>query len=198
MTNGLLDPTILAFVFTPLAVSVTCVVMLIFRHANGDRSRWEDAPESMLAWVVAAMPQARKEWGIAMLSELAAVPHSVARWRFALSCVRAVLFMQPGEATSTAEQRPVLGLLAVTLPPLALPFIYVAAAILEAAGGGPIIIVKVLVVCTVASLVAGVPLGLASRWRQERIPNLTTWGVASSVGALGYFLVGMQWLAGLD
>lgn len=198
MTNGLLDPTILAFAFTPLVVSGACVVTRAFRHAGGDRGRGKDAPASVLAWAVGAMPQARKEWGIAMLSELAAVPGSVARWRFALSCARAALFLPSAETAPTTERRPVLGLLAVSVPPLALPFIYVAAAILEAAGGGPTAIVKVLVVSTMAGLVAGVPLGVASRWRRESVPHLAMWGVATSVGTLGYFLIGMRWLAGGD
>lgn len=129
---------------------------------------------------------------------LAAVPGRVARWRFALSCARAVVSLPRAETASTTERRPVLGLLAVTVPPLALPIIYVAAAILEAVGGGSMAIVKVLVVSTMAGLVAGVSLGLASRWRREGIPHLTTWGIASSVGTLGYFLIVMQWLAGGD
>jgi hypothetical protein len=202
MTNGLLDPTILAFAFTPLVVSVVvsvvCVVTLAFRHEDRDRSGGNDAPASVLSWAVGAMPQARKEWGIAMLSELAAVPGSVARWCFALSCARAVLFLPGAEPAPATERRPVLGLLAVTVPPLALPFIYFAAAILDVVGGAPLAIVKVLVVSTMAGLIAGVPLGLASRWRRERIPRLTAWGITSSVVTLGYFLIGMQWLAGGD
>jgi hypothetical protein len=205
-TTGLLDPGILAFALTPLIVSVACAVMLVFRHAH------EDVPTRVLAWAVSAMPQARKEWGIAMLAELAAVPGRAARWRFALSCARAALFMMlflprpetPRDETPRAEtawasgRRPVLGLLAVTLPPLALPFIYIAAAIFDAVGGGPMPLVKLLVVTTMAALVSGVPLGLASRWRRERLPHLSTWGIASSAATLGYFVLGMQWLAGAD
>jgi hypothetical protein len=198
MTSGLLDPAIVAFVFTPLAVSAACVVTLIFRHTSSERSRGSDGPASVLAWIVGAMPAARQEWGIAMLSELAAVPGAVARWRFALSCVHAALFLPRAETAPTTGRPPVLGLLAVAMPPLALPFIYVAAALLEAVGGVPMAIVKVLVVSTMAGLVAGVPLGLASRWRRERIPRLTAWGIASSFGTVAYFLVGMQWLAGGD
>jgi hypothetical protein len=198
MTSGLLDPAILAFAFTPLVVSAACVVALVFRHADGDRGRRTDAPASVLAWAVGAVPEARREWGIAMLSELAAVSGRVARWRFALSCARAMLCLPSVETATITERRPVLGLLAVTAPPLALPFLYGAAAILEAAGGGPTAIVKVLVVSTMAGLVAGVPLGVASRWRRESIPRLAIWGIATSVGTLGYFFIGMWWLAGGD
>ena len=214
MTSGLLDPTILAFAFTPLIVTLACVVIFVSKHALlfRRRGRGPDAPASVLAFAVGAMPEARREWGLAMLAELAAMPGPgrVARWRFALSCARAALFLPSVETatatetaaatttTTTTARRPVLGLLAVTAPPLALPFIYVAAAILDAVGGGPMAIVKVLVVATMAGLVAGVPLGVASRWRRESNPRLGTWGIASSVGTVAYFLIGMQWLAGAD
>jgi hypothetical protein len=198
MTNGLLEPTILAFVFTPLVVSVTCVARQVLRRVDDDCGGERDAPARVLAWAAGAVPPVRKEWGLAMLAELAAVPGRRARWRFALSCVRAVFFLPRAEAPPTVERRPVLGFLAVAAPPLALPFIYVAAAILDAAGGGSTAVVKVLVVSTAAGLVAGVPLGVASRWRREPNPRLATWGMASSIGTSGYFLVAMRWLAGVD
>lgn len=210
MTNGLLDPWIIAFVFTPLLISVASVAALmvrfLIRHARGrawhasDVSRRTDVPASLLTWTVRTMPETRREWGLAMLAELTAVPDGVARWRFALSCIRAVLFMPSAEATPSVsgERRPVLGLLAVTAPPLALPFIYAAAVLIDATGAAPTAVVRVLVVSTMAALVAGVPLGLASRWRRESLPHLTTWGIASSIGTSAYFLLGMRWLAGGD
>ena len=197
MTNSLLDPGIVAFVFTPLLISVATVAALLVRHTSSDACRRTDVPATLLAWAVRAMPQARREWGLAMLAELPAIPGGVTRWRFALSCLRSVLFLPSAAPPPRGERRPVLGLLAVTAPPLALPFIYVAAAIIEATGA-PAAIVRVLVVSTMAGLVAGVPLGLASRWRQESLPHLTTWGIASSVGTCAYFLLGMRWLAGGD
>lgn len=198
MTNGLLDPRIVAFVFTPVLVSAATVVTLLLRWASRDVDRGRDVPASLLAWAICAMPAARKEWGVAMVGELAAVPGGMARWRFALSCARAALFLPSAGPALGGERRPMLGLFAVTAPPLALPFIYVAAVVIEAAGPAPAVIVRMLVVSTMAALVAGVPLGLASRWRQESLPHLTTWGIASSVGTSAYFLLAMRWLAGGD
>lgn len=51
-----------------------------------------DMPERLLAWLVRDMPQGRKEWGAAMLAELAHIQPGPARWGFALSCARAALF----------------------------------------------------------------------------------------------------------
>jgi hypothetical protein len=198
VTNGLLDPRIVAFAFAPLLVSVASVAALLVRRTSSDVCRRTDIPASLLAWAVRTIPQARREWGLAMLAELPSVPSGVARWRFALGCVRAALFLPSAGPAPRGERRPVLGLLAITAPPLALPFIYVAAAIIDATGAAPAAIVRLLVVSTMAGLVAGVPLGLASRWRQESLPHLTMWGIASSVGTCAYFLLGMRWLAGGD
>jgi hypothetical protein len=207
MTNGLLDPVIVAFVFTPLAVSVAGGGLLMRRAAISGRRRRQghgsepDAPAALLAWAVGAMPQARREWGIARLAELAALSGRAERWRFASSCMRALLFLPRVETVAPAaaiDRGPVLGLLAVALPPLALPFIYAAAVIVDAMGGGPAPLVKLLLLFTMAGLAAGVPLGLASRWRRERLPRLSTWGIASSICTFGYFLIGMRWLAGGD
>jgi hypothetical protein len=198
VTNGLLDPRIVAFAFTPVLVSVATAITLLRRQASRDIDRGMDGPASLLACAVRAMPKARKDWGDAMLGELAAVPAGVARWRFALSCVRAALFLPSVGPARRGERRPLLGLFAVTAPPLALPFIYIAAVVIEATGAAPAVIVRVLVVSTMAALIAGVPFGLASRWRQESIPRLTTWGIASSAATCTYFLIGMRWLAGGD
>jgi hypothetical protein len=138
------------------------------------------------------------KWGVAMVGELAAVTGRIARWRFALGCARAALFLPNAGPALGGERRPMCGLLAATAPPLALPFIYVAAVVIEAAGPAPAVIVRMLAISTMATLVAGVPLGLASRWRQESLPHLTTWGIASSVGTSAYFLLAMRWLAGGD
>lgn len=49
-------------------------------------------PERLLAWAVRQMPTERREWGAAMLAELASVRHPATRWQFALSCLRVALF----------------------------------------------------------------------------------------------------------
>ena len=65
-----------------------------------------DPPQQLLAAAVAVLPERRREWGRAMMAELAAVRGRSARWRFALSSVRATLWLPP------ASRRPVLVLVA--------------------------------------------------------------------------------------
>jgi hypothetical protein len=211
MTTGLLDPAIVAFVFAPLVVGAALLWTMARRRAGRGRSTPQDAPASILEWIVETMPRFRAEWGMAMVAELSAVSGTLARWCFTLGCARAALFPPRTEAPLAASERsPILGLLAVSLPLLGLPFVYFAAAILDALGGSPytsfqwahpqlvMAVVKVLLATTVGCLVAGVPLGLAGRRRGERMPCLAKWGVATSVGMVGYFLLGMHWLAGGD
>lgn len=50
-----------------------------------------DRPERLLRAAVRCMPARRREWGEAMLAELASVPLSPARWRFAVGCAATVL-----------------------------------------------------------------------------------------------------------
>ncbi len=201
MTTGLLDPIILAFVFAPPGVGAALLVAWYWRRARHE-PRGLDASTAFLASAVRTLPASRTEWGAAMLAELAAVPGAWARWRFALGCARTALFPPRSIARSSAERSPVLGLLAVALPLLALPFIYMAAALFEAIGSGSdeshalTPVVKMLIVLTAGCLVAGVPLGLAGRWRRERMPWLTAWGIVSTAGAVSYFLLGMRLLAG--
>jgi hypothetical protein len=49
-------------------------------------------PDRLLAWAVRQMPKERREWGAAMLAELAALRRPATRWWFALSCARVALF----------------------------------------------------------------------------------------------------------
>lgn len=51
-----------------------------------------DVPRLLLAAAVRRMPSERREWGEAMLAELAQLQHPYARWRFALGCARVALF----------------------------------------------------------------------------------------------------------
>lgn len=50
-----------------------------------------DWPERILIAAVRQMPAVRKDWGEAMLAELASVRHSRARWQFAVGCAAAAL-----------------------------------------------------------------------------------------------------------
>lgn len=54
-----------------------------------------DPPQRLLAVAVALLPERRREWGRAMTAELAEVRGRSARWRFALSTVRATLCLPP-------------------------------------------------------------------------------------------------------
>jgi hypothetical protein len=209
MTTSLLSPILVTFVFAPLGIGALLLVTLMRRRTDQCHGVPSDVAASALAWIIGSMSPSRAEWGAAMLAELAVVSGKYARWRFALDCAFVALFPPRFETPPPISERsPVFGLLSVGLPLLGLPLIYAGAAILEATSGSPYTssswseshflpaVVKLLLVATVGCLVAGVPLGLAGKWRRERIPQLTGWGMASSTVMIGYFLLGMHWLAG--
>ena len=54
-----------------------------------------DLPQRILAVAVAALPERRRDWGLAMLAELHEVTRRRDRWAFALSGVRATLLIPP-------------------------------------------------------------------------------------------------------
>jgi hypothetical protein len=71
---------------------------LVLRHwwsGPGSRMSAMDLPGRLLAAAVAALPERRRAWGRAMTAELAEVQGRSARWRFALSSVRATLWLPP-------------------------------------------------------------------------------------------------------
>lgn len=51
-----------------------------------------DGPERLLAAAVRLAPKQRREWGIAMLAELAQLQNPSTRWHFALACAGVALF----------------------------------------------------------------------------------------------------------
>lgn len=51
-----------------------------------------DWPALLLTFAVRRMPAERREWGAAMLAELAHLQNPLARWRFALDCARVAMF----------------------------------------------------------------------------------------------------------
>lgn len=51
-----------------------------------------DGPGRLLAAAVRWMPEERRDWGGAMLAELAQLQHPSTRWWFALGCTRVALF----------------------------------------------------------------------------------------------------------
>jgi hypothetical protein len=91
MNNGWLDPAIVSFVFAPLVVTGAILFALWWKRMRNSRAGL-DAPGLLLASVVRALPEARLDWGAAVLAELAQVHGVRARWRFALGCVRVTLF----------------------------------------------------------------------------------------------------------
>jgi hypothetical protein len=71
---------------------------LVLRHwwsGPGSRMSTMDLPGRLLAAAAAALPERRRGWGRAMTAELAEVQGRSARWRFALSSVRATLWLPP-------------------------------------------------------------------------------------------------------
>jgi hypothetical protein len=65
------------------------------RAGFGSRTSTLDPAGRLLAAAVAALPAGRRDWGRAMIAELAEVRGPSARWRFALSCARATLWLPP-------------------------------------------------------------------------------------------------------
>jgi hypothetical protein len=54
-----------------------------------------EIPRLLLTLAVRCMPTGRREWGAAMLAELAQLRHPTTRWRFALGCIRVAMFPPP-------------------------------------------------------------------------------------------------------
>lgn len=202
MRNGLFDPAILSFVFAPALITAAIFFVLWRRWMRG-RSTGLDGPGLLLVSAIRTLPAAHTEWGAGMIAELQAVDGRFARWRFAIGCARAALF-PPATATRLAMdgRGPVCGLLAVTLPPLGLPFLYLAAVTLEAIGWSNLntlmVVVKPLTVLTMALIVAGVPLGVVGWLRRERLRRLAICGMMLSAATLSYFWTVMYFIAGAD
>lgn len=75
-----------------------CAARLALHHwwsATGSKMSEMDPPQRLLAAATAALPERRRDWGMAMIAELADIPRRTDRWRFALSSVRAMLWLPP-------------------------------------------------------------------------------------------------------
>jgi hypothetical protein len=156
---------------------------LVLRHwwsGPGSRMSAMDLPGRLLAAAVAALPKRRRAWGRAMTAELAEVRGRSARWRFALSSVRATLRLPP------VGGWPVLALVTG-----------VVVAATTAAGpavGAAVPGLKVFAVTFTALVGAMVVLAVArSRRPRLRLPVpaptvLVTAGVAASIAATVLFL----------
>ncbi len=77
----------------------------------------KDIPSRLLAAVVARMPDDRREWGNAMLAELAQLQGPVCRWNFTVSCLRVALFPpakhEPNPLAMIKSTLPLLGAIAL-------------------------------------------------------------------------------------
>lgn len=99
VTAGLLVPPWGAVV-QPIVQLLLWVVAIWFVlrpwwSAVGSHRPAMDPPGRVLTVAVAALPERRRQWGRAMIAELAGIEGRSARWRFALSCVRATLWLRP-------------------------------------------------------------------------------------------------------
>lgn len=203
MTNGLIDPLLIGFIYAPLVVTPLLLIG-IWWFRQWRAHPLTDGPGRLLSAAAQAMPAQRQEWGAAMLAELDQVPGMRARWGFALSGLRLMLFAPGRDWWEFARQLPICGALSVTLPPLALPFIYVSAFLGEALlkiGGSSAeeamtFLVRLFLLITMGAMLAGVPLGIAGLWRRERARWLSITGPALSLAIASYFIIVMSLLAG--
>jgi len=60
----------------------------------------EDAPSRLLTWAVGALPADRAPWGEAMFGELSQMDNRRQRWRFAVGCASAAVFLPSRRADS--------------------------------------------------------------------------------------------------
>jgi hypothetical protein len=95
-TGGYLASAVLvAIVAAPWVVAAWLLWRAYWRRV-GPAVAGLDAPARAVAAAAAALPAGRREWGAAMVAELAHVPGRVARWRFAAGCLRAALYPARG------------------------------------------------------------------------------------------------------
>jgi len=164
-----------------LAVVWAFAARTVLRHwwsGPGSRLSTMDPPARLLAAAVAALPERRREWGMAMTAELAEVPDRSTRWRFAISAVRATIWLPP------AGGWPLLTLVA-------------AAVVASVVVAGPAVGAAVpgLTVFAVAftALVGAMALRAVVRPRRLRLPApapsvLVVLGVAASIAVTVIFL----------
>ncbi|MFE0150135.1 hypothetical protein ACFWY5_23500 [Nonomuraea sp. NPDC059007] len=90
------DAAFLYLVGPPVVWAGTATLVLHhWWRATGERMSAMDPPQRLLTAAVAALPERRREWGLAMTAELAGIEGRTARWRFALSSARAMLWLRP-------------------------------------------------------------------------------------------------------
>ncbi|MGD9634430.1 MAG: hypothetical protein AB7G28_00200 [Pirellulales bacterium] len=197
--KSLFDAPLLLFIFAPPLLTMAIVLAILGRKVRMQRAL--GAAEGMLAAAIEGMPPERAEWGKAMLAELNHLPGAWTRFRFALGSARASLFPPHSTAAPLESPRyvvsrgPYCGMLAVGLPPLALPFLFLTAVVADSLFHGlgdstshamPAALVSACLITGLALLLSGLPLGLASWYRGERCLWLTALGPILSVVFAGY------------
>jgi hypothetical protein len=174
------DTAIAFLVLPPLLWTVAArLVLRRWWYATGSRMSELDPPGRLLALAVAALPEARRDWGRAMTAELAGVEGRSARWGFALSSVRATLWLPP------AGGWPVLALVTV-------------AAVAATAAAGRLVGAAVHGLGTFAvaftAMVGTMAVLAVARSRRPRLPTpaatvVVTGGVAAAIAVTVVFLL---------
>lgn len=203
------DLPFLAFVFTPLLVTIGLVTWIAWRKTRSHPPR--DTAAGILSTAVENMPPDRIDWGQAMLGELDQVRGAWARLRFALGCARVALFppalttMAPASINPRQRLGINCGVLSVALPPLALPFLFVVSLLADALfhGAGdstshvmPAGLIGACLIIGLTLLLSGLPLGLAGWYRGERFLWLSVLGPWLSVAFAGYLWIFLYLFAG--
>jgi hypothetical protein len=91
-----------------LIVGLTVAALLVWvvrpaRHRDGRRTpamASSDAPSRLLTWAAGALPADRAPWGEAMFGELHQMDSRRQRWRFAVGCASAAVFLPSRRADS--------------------------------------------------------------------------------------------------
>jgi hypothetical protein len=154
-------------------------VRLLLRHLPSGPHDFElDPPGRILTAAVAALPERRREWGAAMLAELAEVRGRSDRWRFALSCSRATVWVPPVGGWAVLVFATGLVVVSVAV---------VGSAVETAVPGLDVFAM------TFTGLVGAMALLAVARSPRLRLPVpvptvVVTGGVAAAIAAVGYFL----------
>src|SRR5690349_21105545 len=83
-------------IFVPMLGLMGIGIVMIRRHVQVSRGvPYEDVASRLLGWAVGLMTASRREWGRAMIGELAHIEGPARRLRFALGCLGAALVLPP-------------------------------------------------------------------------------------------------------
>jgi hypothetical protein len=89
-------------------LTVAALLVWVVRPARGRNARASaavtssDGPSRLLGWAVGALPADRASWGEAMFGELHQMADRWQRWRFAIGCASAAVFLPARRADAAA------------------------------------------------------------------------------------------------